>query len=104
MTNEDGDTGCGAAPPHRFGQRPDVIVPGDFDELPTPGKNEAWEAPDPASQDDSDASQDLDDDWPIDAADLHESLLEAEADLAAGRTVNEGEIRARYGLPRPSKG
>ena len=40
------------------------------------------------------------DDWPIDVADLRESLRESEADIAAGRTFGEDEIRARYGVPR----
>jgi len=30
---------------------------------------------------------------------LRESLAEAEADCAAGRTYGEDEIRARFGLP-----
>lgn len=30
---------------------------------------------------------------------IRESLAEAEADYAAGRTYGEDEIRARYGLP-----
>jgi hypothetical protein len=30
---------------------------------------------------------------------FRESLVEAEADYAAGRTFGEEEIRARYGLP-----
>ncbi|MDA2893353.1 hypothetical protein PDG61_20735 [Mycolicibacterium sp. BiH015] len=40
------------------------------------------------------------DDWPINGADLRESLRESEADIAAGRTFGEDEIRARYGVPR----
>ncbi|GAB4715603.1 hypothetical protein MOKP125_02610 [Mycobacterium avium subsp. hominissuis] len=32
--------------------------------------------------------------------DLRESLIEADADYAAGRTFGEDEIRARYGLPK----
>lgn len=44
------------------------------------------------------------DDWPfddpsVDVARLRESLREADADVAAGRTFGEDEIRARYGLP-----
>ncbi|TXI56049.1 hypothetical protein [Mycolicibacterium mageritense] len=35
---------------------------------------------------------------------LHESLAEADADYAAGRTYGEEEIRARYGLPPRSAG
>ncbi|RDH74297.1 hypothetical protein DVS77_32400 [Mycolicibacterium moriokaense] len=86
VTNEGADTGFGRAVPNRFGQLPD-----------------------PASQDDSGALEewpidDLDD-WPfddpaIDVAALQKSLLEAEADLAAGRTFSAEDIRARYGLPR----
>jgi len=40
------------------------------------------------------------DGWPINVADLRESLRESEADIAAGRTFGEEEIRARYGVPR----
>lgn len=40
------------------------------------------------------------DDWPIDTADFRESLRQSEADIAAGRTFGEDEIRTRYGLPR----
>ena len=45
------------------------------------------------------------DDWPIDdpsvdVARLRESLMQSEADIAAGRTFGEDEIRTRYGLPR----
>lgn len=40
------------------------------------------------------------DGWPINVADLRESLRESEADIAAGRTFGEDEIRARYGVPR----
>lgn len=110
MTNEDRDTGRGAAPPRRFGQWPDLVIPDDFDEPLPPGETEAWEAPDPAAPSDSGALKedwpidDLDD-WPfddpsIDVAALRKSLLEAEADLAAGRTFSEEDIRARYGLRR----
>ena len=35
---------------------------------------------------------------------FRESLIESEADAAAGRTVGEEEIRARFGLPLRSKG
>lgn len=48
------------------------------------------------------ACEEADVDWPIDAADLRESLLEAEADRVAGRTFSADEIRARYGLPPSS--
>ncbi|OBS01338.1 hypothetical protein A9W98_20720 [Mycobacterium gordonae] len=44
------------------------------------------------------------DDWPIDVADLRESLRESEADIAAGRTFGEDEIRTRCGLPRKGDG
>ncbi|WP_079669140.1 hypothetical protein [Mycobacteroides abscessus] len=45
------------------------------------------------------------DDWPfddpsVDVARLRESLMQSEADIAAGRTFGEDEIRTRYGLPR----
>ena len=43
--------------------------------------------------------EEVDVDWPINAADLRESLLEAEADRVAGRTFSAEELRARYGLP-----
>lgn len=35
---------------------------------------------------------------------FRESLIEAEADYAAGRTFGEDEIRARYGLPARDAG
>jgi antitoxin YefM len=31
---------------------------------------------------------------------IHEDLAEAEADYAAGRSLGEDEVRARYGVPR----
>ena len=111
MTSEDGDTGPKRTPPRRFGQLPDLAITDDFDEPLLPDEIEAWETPDdPASPADSGALKeewtidDLDD-WPfddpsIDVAALHKSLLESEADLAAGRTFSEEDIRARYGLPR----
>ena len=71
---------CLFTPPRRFGQLPDLVVPDDFDE-PLP-----------------------DEDWPIDETDLREAVLESEADIAAGRTFGEEEIRARYGLPRSDPG
>lgn len=40
------------------------------------------------------------DDPSIDGAALYKSLLQSEADRAAGRTFCEEDIRARYGLPR----
>ena len=40
------------------------------------------------------------DGWPINVADLRESLRESEADIAAGRTFGEDEIRTDCGLPR----
>lgn len=49
-----------------------------------------------------DASADDDDDtesW-LSIPGFRESLMEAEADYAAGRTYGEDEIRARFGLPR----
>ncbi len=111
VTSEDGDTGPKRTPPRRFGQLPDLAITDDFDEPLLPDEIEAWETPDdPASPADSGALKeewpidDLDD-WPfddpsIDVAALHKSLLESEADLAAGRTFSEEDIRARYGLPR----
>ncbi|QEM48259.1 hypothetical protein FZ046_13675 [Mycolicibacterium grossiae] len=45
------------------------------------------------------------DDWPfddtsVDVGRLRELLMKSEADIAAGRTFGEDEIRALYGLPR----
>ena len=67
----------------------DLGVPEDCDE---PSPEEDWPI------------NDLDD-WPfddpsVDVARLRESLMESEADIAAGRTFGEDEIRTRYGLPR----
>lgn len=101
MTSEGGDTGLGHNSPRRFGQLPGLIVSDDFDKPLPQSEAAVWEAPGLAAQDDSDAGEELDD-WPLDVADLHESLLEAEGDIAAGRTFSEEEIRARYGLPGPS--
>ncbi|GAS98573.1 uncharacterized protein RMCC_5538 [Mycolicibacterium canariasense] len=70
-------------------ERPDLGVPDDRDE---PSAEDDWPV------------DDLDD-WPfddlsVDVARLRESLMESEADIAAGRTFGEDEIRARYGVPR----
>lgn len=62
------------------------------------GKRPSGQPPRPAS-----AALD-DDDWPIDVEDLREALHESEADIAAGRTFSEEEIRARYGIPRSDEG
>jgi PHD/YefM family antitoxin component YafN of YafNO toxin-antitoxin module len=92
MANEGGESGPELplpVSPRHFGQLPDLGVPDDVDEpLPT----DDWPI------------DDLDD-WPfddpsVDVARLRESLMESEADLAAGRTFGEDEIRARYGLRR----
>lgn len=97
VTSDGGDIGSkgplSPTPPRQFGQLPDLAVPDDFDEpLPT-SEAAVWEAPEPAAQD---AGAALDhDDWPIDVKDLREVLRESEADIAAGRTVSEDEIRAR---------
>lgn len=103
VTNEGGDTGSklplSPTPPRRFGQLPDLAVPNDFDEPLPPTESAVWEAPNPAVKDASAALDDAWLDWPIDEADLLEALRESEADLAAGRTVGEEEIRARYGIP-----
>lgn len=106
VTTEGGDTGSESrpTPPRRFGELPGLVVPDDFDEPLPPTEAAAWEAPDPAAQDASAALDDAWLDWPLDEADLLETLRESEADLAAGRTINEDEIRARYGLPRPDAG
>lgn len=76
-----------------------------------PSETEAWEASESNTQGHSSAPKELADwpidhldDWPfddpsIDVARLRESLREADADIAAGRTFGEDEIRARYGLP-----
>ncbi len=103
MTSEDGDAGLELplppTPPRRFGQLPDLAVPDDFDEPLPPTEAAVWEGPDPADEDTSAALDD--DDWPIGEADFREALQESEADLAAGGTFSEEEIRARYGIPRP---
>ena len=96
MTNESGETGSEPtlrASHRQFGQRPDFGVRDDVDE-PLPADD--WPV------------DDLDD-WPfddpsVDVARLRESLIESEADLAAGRTFGEDEIRARYGLRRSHAG
>lgn len=111
MTSEDGDTGPKRTPPRRFGQLPDLAITDDFDEPLLPDEIEAWETPTarkpPSGQRCTQEEWPIDDldDWPfddpsIDVAALHKSLLESEADLAAGRTFSEEDIRARYGLPR----
>lgn len=106
VTSDGGDIGAkgplSATPPRHFGQLPDLAVPDDFDEPLPPGEAAVWEAPDPAAQDTGAALDD--DDWPIDVEDLREALQESEADIAAGRTVSEDQIRARYGIPRSDKG
>jgi hypothetical protein len=83
VTSEGGETGSEPslpASPRHFGQLPDLGVPDDFDEPPP------------------------EDDWPIDVNDLREALRESEAEIAAGRTFSEDEIRARYGLQRSHTG
>jgi hypothetical protein len=71
-------------------QRPDLGAPNDCDE--------------PSLDEDDWPIDDLDD-WPfddpsVDIARLRESLMESEADIAAGRTFGEDEIRTDCGLPR----
>lgn len=81
--NEAGETGSEPAlpaSPRHFGQLPDSDISDDFDETSP------------------------EDDWPIDVEALREALREAEADLAAGRTFGEDDIRARYGLRRSHAG
>jgi PHD/YefM family antitoxin component YafN of YafNO toxin-antitoxin module len=83
MTSEGGETGTEPSvpdSPRRFGQLPGLVVPDDVDE-PLP-----------------------EDDWPTDVEDLSEELRESEADIAAGRTLGEEQIRAHYGLPRSDTG
>ena len=90
VIEEDGDTGAvrgrSPAPLH---QRPDLGVPDSCDE---PSPENDWPI------------DDLDD-WPfddlsVDVARLRESLMESEADIVAGRTFGEDEIRAHYGVSR----
>lgn len=76
MASEGGETGAEPTSPRRFGQLPGLVVPDDVDE--------------PLAEDG----------WPIDVEDLSESLRESEADITAGRTFSEEEIRTRYGVPR----
>ena len=90
VTEESSDTGVvqGRCSPAPVRQRPDLGIPDDRDE---PSAEDDWPV------------DDLDD-WPIDypsvdVARLRETLREADADIAAGRTFGEDEIRARYGLP-----
>ena len=109
MTSEDDGPGSElpvpAVAPRRFGQLPSVAIPDDFDEPLPPNEAAVWEAPDATAQDASAALDDAWLDWPLDEADLLEAPRESEADLAAGHTVYEEEIRARHGLPpRPKKG
>ncbi len=94
MTEDDGSAGvwdrsspASPAPPR---QRPDLGAPDDCDE--------------PSLDEDDWPIDDLDD-WPfddpsVDIARLRESLEESEADIAAGRTFGEDEIRIGHGLPR----
>lgn len=107
VTSEGGDTGSKRplppTPPRHFGQLPDLAVPDDFDEPLPPSEAAAWEAPERPTAQDASAALD-DDDWPIDVEDLREALYESEADIAAGRTFSEEEIRARYGIPRSDEG
>jgi PHD/YefM family antitoxin component YafN of YafNO toxin-antitoxin module len=51
--------------------------------------------------DKADRSADDDDetDFWLSVPGIRESLIEAEADYAAGRTFSEDEIRAQFGLP-----
>ncbi|MEN4478230.1 hypothetical protein [Mycolicibacterium cosmeticum] len=105
MTEENGGSGvargrCSSAP---LPQRLDLGVPDDFDASLTPTETESWESSDSNAQGFSRAPEELDD-WPIDVADLREALRESEADIAAGRTFGEDEIRAQYGLPRRGDG
>lgn len=91
MTEESADNGLvrGPCSPAPVRHRSDLGVPDDRNE-PLPEGD--WPI------------DDLDD-WPfddpaVDVARLRESLQESEADIAAGRTFGEDEIRTRYGLPR----
>ncbi|WP_244438404.1 hypothetical protein [Mycolicibacterium septicum] len=72
MTSEDGNAGSELSlpptPPRRFGQLPELAIPGDFDEPLPPTEVAVWEEPDPADEDISAALDD--DDWPINEADL----------------------------------
>ncbi|MBN7297564.1 hypothetical protein PP568_25285 [Mycobacteroides abscessus] len=91
MTEENADNGLvrgGPCSPTPVRHRSDLGVPDGCDEPP----EDDWPI------------DDLDD-WPfadpaVDVARLRESLRESEADIAAGRTFGEDEIRTRYGLPR----
>ena len=93
VRSEGGDTGSEAsmpASPRRFGQLPSIAVPDDVD---TPLPEDDW------------PREDLDDDDPsVDVARLRESLMSSEADVAAGRTFGEDEIRARYGVRQSNPG
>ncbi|MFS0900797.1 hypothetical protein [Mycolicibacterium litorale] len=59
MTDEAAETGVEPSSPRRFGQLPNLVVSGDFDEPLPPTETAVWEAGDPAA---------LDDDWPIEEA------------------------------------
>lgn len=90
MTQEDCGAGVrGRCSPAPLSQRPALGVSDDIDE---PSPKDGWPI------------EDLDD-WPfddpsVDVARLRELLMESEADIAAGRTFGEDEIRTDYGLPR----
>lgn len=91
VTEESSDTGVvqGRCSPAPVRQRPDLGIPDDRDE---PSAEDDWPV------------DDLDD-WPfddpsVDVARLRETLREADADIAAGRTFGEDEIRTDCGLPR----
>lgn len=103
MTSDGGDIGANGplspSRPRHFGQLPDLAVPDDFDEPLPPSEAAMWEVPESADQEAGDAALD-DDDWPMDVEELRKVLQKSEADIAAGRTVSEDEIRARYGIPR----
>lgn len=108
VTNEVGDTGSAPTRPRRIGHKPDLVGP-DFEQPPPRTEVAVWETPGPACHDESGAVEewfvDEVDDWPfddlsVDVQRLRQLLLKSEADLAAGRTFGEDDIRARYGLPR----
>lgn len=81
--------GAGPLPRAVTSAAPDLGVPDSCDE---PSPENDWPI------------DDLDD-WPfddlsVDVARLRESLMESEADIVAGRTFGEDEIRAHYGVSR----
>lgn len=90
VTEDDGGTGgVDRSSPAPLRQRP---APGALDDRDEPSPEDDW------------SIDDLED-WPfadpsVDVARLWESLIESEADIAAGRTFGEDEIRTDYGLPR----